>query len=124
MLNSHQLMLKNRKHRKPKNLYPPGPDSAVIALMVKYKSDISKTRSIHFYLYFSKTNALKAKSELLLYAFSVDIEKSAADSRWLCLATINMRPSVSELSRLRRFLEKVANDFNGFFDGWETEMLF
>ncbi len=116
-------MLRRRRHRKPENLQTPGPDSAVIRLMVKYRSDVTKLRTIWFYLYFpTKENALIAKSALAASGFSVDIERSAADSQWLCLASKEMIADDKELIKLRRYFTKLAGNLNGNYDGWETQM--
>lgn len=116
-------MLRRRKHRKPEIFQNPGPDSAVIRLMNKYRSDLTKLRPIWFYLYFpSKENAFIAKSELIASGFSVEIEKSATDSTWLCLATKEMIADDKELTKLRRYFTKLTGNLNGNYDGWETQM--
>ncbi len=116
-------MIKKRKHRRPQNLSGTGPDSAVIALMSKYKSDPSKIRQIHFYLYFpTEEDALKAKSELLTNGFLVDLDRSSSDSQWLCLASKEMIADNIELTKLRQYFTKLAKNFDGNYDGWETEM--
>ncbi len=116
-------MIRRRKHRKPENLQKPGPDSAVIWLMVKYRSDVTKLRPIWFYLYFpTKEIADVAKSELVASGFSVEIEKSVTDSNWLCLATKEMIADDNELTKLRRYFTKLTGKLNGNYDGWETQM--
>jgi len=118
-------MIKKRKHRRPQNLFGTGPDSAVIALMSRYKSDLSKIRPIYFYIYFpTEEDALKAKSELLINEFTVDLDKSSFYSQWLCLASKEMTADDIELTKLRQYFTTLAKNFNGNYDGWETEMKF
>ncbi len=116
-------MIRKRKHRKPKHLFGITPDSAVINLMNKYNADLTKTRQIQFYLYFpTETNAFIAKCELIASGFSVEMDKSASDSQWLCLASKEMVADDKELTKLRRYFIKLARNLNGNYDGWETEM--
>ena len=116
-------MIRKRKHRKTKHHFGTTPDSAVIDLMTRYHSDLTKSRRIYFYLYFpNERNAFVAKCELAANGFSVEMDRSASDSQWLCLASKEMIADDRELTKLRRYFTKLAESLHGNYDGWETEM--
>jgi len=82
-------------------------------------------------LYFpSRENAERARDELLQEGFSVEYERSATDSKWLCLATNKMlldessrRPDLIALDVTCTTLKQVAAKLNGEYDGWETPVI-
>jgi hypothetical protein len=113
----------NRKKHKNRNLRPRTPDAAVLTQMRRLGCDFSRPRDIHSYLYFPvRENAELAGSQLRREGFLVDIQQSAMNTDWLCLASKCMVPEQEELTELRIFLTDLTQRFGGNYDGWETEV--
>jgi len=117
------LMMKRRKHRRLGNLQDVTPDGAVLSLLHRIGSDVSKPRLANFYFYFrSRSNAELAGAELTASGFSVVVDKSAGGYKWLCLASKTMVPQARDLYTLRRRFSDLAEKLDGEYDGWETEV--
>ena len=109
--------------KRPRNLQSLSPDAAVLTQLHRLGSNLSKTHHIDFFLYFpTQLNAEFAKAELITSGFSVEIEKSAKGSDWLCLASKEMIPLRTELIALRKKLSELASKLDGEYDGWETQV--
>jgi hypothetical protein len=116
--------MRRYKPHRPRNLRPRTPDAMALDKMRQLRDDLSTERPIHFYLYFpSRKDAECAGEELLKQGFSIECERSATGSKWLCLATKKMLPDLVELDLSRTALEQVASKRNGEFDGWESQVI-
>ncbi len=100
-------------------------DKKVIELMNSLGSDVSKSRPVRFYFYFEEVDAANIFAQRLEgMQFQVEISTSAIGNNWLCLAERNMMPDTDILEGLRNLLTPLAENLDGNFDGWETEILF
>mgnify|MGYP001576589999 FL=1 len=116
-------MIKRREHRRPRSFHGATPDGAVLSLLHRVGSDVSKPRPANFYLYFrSRSNAELASVELTASGFSVVVDKSAGDHKWLCLASKEMAPQARELASLRSKFSDLVKRLDGEYDGWEVEV--
>ena len=116
-------MKKRNEHRRPRSFHGATPDGAVLSLLHRVGLDVSKPRPSNFYLYFrSRSNAELASVDLTASGFSVVVEKSAGDHKWLCLASKEIAPEARELASLRRRFSDLAKRLDGDYDGWETEV--
>lgn len=115
---SHRLPDKPRKEFRPV-----GPDQAVLDLLSQGSADLTRKRPITFWLYFpTRKGAESAGSRLTRLGFSSECEKAAGSKRWLCLATKDLVPRIGELTSIRRTMDRIAGEFGGKYDGWETEL--
>lgn len=115
--------MRKRIHKRYRTLQSATPDGAVLSKLRQLDSDVSKPRPTNFYLYFpSRQNAEVARMELLASGFSVAIQKSAKGQDWLCLASKELIPGLTELASLRKRFSDLARRLGGEYDGWETEV--
>ncbi len=99
------------------------PDEAVLDLLQLSSADQSKKRSVDFYLYFpTEETAKMADAKLTSLGFEVEIGKMEfkTDMKWLCLASKKIHPDLQTLMFIRKAMERIAEKWNGFYDGWET----
>ena len=101
------------------------PDKKILELWGQYESHPSKPRPISFWFYFpNEKNTKLAKAVLEKDGFDVEFHPpDSGDDQWLCLAYKTMIPEYAELSDLRKWLENIAEELGGNYDGWETELL-
>jgi hypothetical protein len=115
--------MKKRRPAIPRNLRPRNPDAAVFSMLRRFGKNVAGLEKVDFYLYFSdQSNAELARKALLASGFSVGLNRSSSDSRWLCLATKKMTRKVESLVSMRMDLVELARRFHGEYDGWETQI--
>lgn len=99
------------------------PDKRLFELWNKMDSHPDKKRSVTFYFYFpNQKNAKLASGVLRREGFETDIHESSKPDSWDCIAYKEMVPEYVEIHDLRNWLEKIATDLNGEYDGWETQV--
>jgi hypothetical protein len=114
-------LMKKRIPKRPRNLKPRNADDAVIDQLRRFDVDLSKPRDTLFYLYFpAEADARLAQEELVGRGFSVEVDRAAMGTQWLCLATKKVAPQLAEISSLTSSLIELAKEYRGMFDGWET----
>ncbi len=101
------------------------PDKKTLELWSQYEHHPNQPRPISFWFYFPhKKGAELAKGVLEKDGFDVDISPAASsNNQWLCLAYKTMVPEYAELSDLRNWLENIAEELRGNYDGWEIEII-
>jgi hypothetical protein len=83
----------------------------------------AKQERISHYLYFDKAKvAKKVASDLRVQGFSTECDRSADGIHWLVLASHKTKPSGTDLSDARAFLERLAERSGGEYDGWEIKL--
>lgn len=101
------------------------PDKKVIDLMNSLGSKVTESRPVHFYFYFpTEMTAQTFAKRLKGMQFSTEIISPMNDEHWLCLAERTMIPNSDILEGLRKLLSPLSENLGGYYDGWETEMLF
>ncbi len=96
-------------------------DKKTLALLAHCGSDFNQLHHFRFYLYFSWESAARAAQFVLdREGFTVELSLPGISSAWLVLAGKDMLPEEVELRDLRHWFEKLAEDLNGNYDGWET----
>ncbi len=106
-----------------KEFRPVGPDQAVLNLLSQSSADLKRKRPTTFWLYFpTRKGAKGAGKKLAELGFSCECEKSAGSKKWLCLASRDVVPRIGEILSIRRTMDRIAAEFGGMYDGWETGM--
>lgn len=80
-------------------------------------------RTVHFYFYFTEEHqSHHAAATLTNLHLQFDTEISYSDYRdqWLCLAMKNLNMTSERLMNLRSWMEDLAQQNGGEYDGWET----
>ena len=99
------------------------PDSSVLTQLEKAGSDLSKPHDIEFFLYLpTEAAAESAASRVSEHGFVAAVSPPLEGAPWLCLVTKTMIPTVSELQRIRRDFDDLANSLGGNYDGWGTSV--
>ena len=100
------------------------PDSRVLEKLEEFGSAFSKEHEFEFFLYFpSKDIAVTVKQQLLDKGFEVEVLPPLHRSSWLVLAMLKMRPTHIGLVKLRKYFTKLAQTYNGNYDGWGTPVM-
>jgi len=112
---------KSRKDPAPANA--PDDDRVVLQQLREAGSDLSKPHQIEFYLYFPTEEAAgKAAEKLEAEGFDGEMRRAPDLTRWMCLVYQQMVPELSKIAALKRRLAKLAQEFGGDYDGWETNI--
>lgn len=99
-------------------------DKAAINNLEMLGSDTERDHPFEFFLYFpDEWNAYAAAAHLFNLQFRVSVSFSEITDDWLCLATKDIKPTTGRILGLSRFLEKLADDNKGEYDGWGTPVL-
>ena len=113
---SHRLPDKPRKEFRPVD-----PDQAVLNLLSQSSADLKRKRPMTFRLYIpTRKGAESAGKKLAELGLSYECVKSAGSKEWLCLATKEVVPRIGNLISIHRSMERIAKQFGGKCDGWET----
>lgn len=81
-----------------------------------------KAKFIDHYLYFrKKSNAQEAAQHLRNRGWFVEVKPGADDKSWLVLAK-QPAPITEDIGDLRDELERLAEELNGEYDGWGTDV--
>lgn len=95
----------------------------IVKQLKRVKSDLSKSHGFDFYLYFpTRYEANEATIELLMEGLTCEV-KPGVTNDWLCLASIQLVPEVTELARLENIFVTIAAAHNGEYDGWESNVI-
>ncbi len=98
-----------------------GPDQAVLNLLSQSSADLKRKRPMTFWLYFpTRKGAGSAGKKLAELGFSCECVKSAGSKKWLCLASKDVVPRIGSLISIHRSMERIAKQFGGKYNGWET----
>jgi len=108
------------------NITDPNPGDLIIKQLKKWGSDVTQTHKFTFWLYFpeeqlAKYASLKAENA----GFEVETSPLLKDEKslaWLCLLYCPHVPDEELLAGIVRFCIKLAEEFDGKFDGWETRL--
>ncbi len=100
------------------------PDQQVLDQLKKAGSDLAKLHNIEFFLYFpTEDSANRAAEDIRKVGCNVKVELGADKTSWLCFAKKEMIPKHSELVKLRKRYNEIAQKLNGEYDGWGTEIV-
>lgn len=84
-------------------------------------SDVNRPHAIRHYLYFpSETDGKRVASDLRQAGFEVEDELGADEENWLVLVHTTVIPTPEGISNLRQRFEKLAEEYDGEYDGWEA----
>ena len=101
-------------------------DQSVIKNLLKAGDDLTKKRRVDHWLYFdSEADRDKCKEKLLSNKFkieSVNFNKEVSPSYELQIWRIDF-VDLNSFYPLRTELTKIAEEFNGEYDGWETSIV-
>ena len=98
-------------------------DGATLDALARAGSDLTRTHTIEFFLYFPEQAAAeRAAADLRQERFTVEVRPPVDGSDWLCFATQAMRPELAPLRALRERFTALAEAGGGAYDGWGTEV--
>ncbi len=101
----------------------PDDDRVVLQQLREAGSDLSKPHQIEFCLYFPTEEAAgKAAEKLEAEGFDGELRRAPDLTRWMCLVYQQMVPELSKITAGKRRLAKLAQEFGGEYDGWETNI--
>src|SRR6185436_19394944 len=96
----------------------------VLAQLRREGSDTSKPHRFNFYLYLpTEAAARQAGQRLAKSDYLVEIRQAATDTNWLCLAKRTLTPDTAPLAGIGTLFRKLAEEFQGDFDGWESDVI-
>ena len=99
------------------------PDQNALEQLRTAGSDLSKTHSVHFYLYVpSQQDAHAAATALQRDDFNTVVKLGADGKRWLCLGQKTMVPTIENLTEARQIFNTLATQYGGKYDGWKAEV--
>lgn len=82
---------------------------------------IEGEQNVDFYFYFpNEFQAHQAGAALQNLQFKTQVYFSKYGNNWLCLAKKNITVSSRRLTELRKWMEDLADRYEGEYDGWET----
>lgn len=89
-----------------------------------FGSDTERDHPMEFFLYFpEELQAYSAAAQLFNLQFKVNVSFSKSSKDWLCFATKEIKPTSDRMGQLSNFLEKLAEENGGFYDGWGTPII-
>ena len=95
------------------------PDAATVAALARAGSDLRQPHDLEFFLYLPTAAAAEdVATTLRADGFMTRVSLDEKASEWLCLATRQLCPNVTELGRLRIRLSALASAAGGEYDGW------
>jgi len=96
----------------------------VLAQLRRDRSDTSKPHGFDFYLYLpTEAAAQQAGQRLTKRDYRVEIRPAATGTTWLCLAKTTLTPDTAPLAEIGMLFTQLAKEFQGDFDGWESEVI-
>lgn len=96
-------------------------DQAALDSLKEAGSDLTKPHPFDFYLYHNnKAGAQRLCGELNRMDFRVVVQEGALEGEWLCLASLEIVPSIEKLDELSQMFEGLIDSYGGDYDGWET----
>jgi len=96
----------------------------VLAQLRRDGSDTSKPHGFDFYLYLpTEPAARRAGERLKTNDYRVEIRRAATGTNWLCLAKTTLAPDTAPLAEIGTLFTQLAREFQGDFDGWESEVI-
>ena len=104
----------------------PNSGTSILEQLQRFGSDVNRKHEVSFWLYFhSEESARQAAHCAEATGLKPEVTpplKDSSDSKWLCLLYCPHVPDESLLDGIGQFCTKLASDFNGTFDGWETRL--
>lgn len=98
----------------------------IINQLQKFGSDINQKHDFTFWFYFpTEKLAKKAGFRAEKAGFKSEISPpliKIPNSGWLCLLILPHVPDEIILDGITAYCQKLAKDYNGKYDGWETKM--
>ena len=97
-------------------------DRAVLEQLRRDGVDLTRPRTIEFFLYFPSREAAESAGHALREdGFTIgEAGERSEEQKWLVLATRTMAPELAALTEARRVLDVVAGRYGGEYDGWGT----
>ena len=96
----------------------------ILAQLGAHGSDTSKPHGFDFYLYLpTEAAARQAAQRLTKIDYRVEVLPSAKGTDWLCLAKTTLTPDTAPLAEIGTLFTKLAQEFHGDFDGWESDVI-
>jgi regulator of RNase E activity RraB len=84
-------------------------------------SDFSKVHPFDFYIYHpNKQGAEDICAGLAVKGFQVETRVATAGGEWLCFASLEILPTLENLSQQEQIFTELINTYGGEYDGWET----
>jgi hypothetical protein len=99
-------------------------DRAVLEQLRAAGSDLGKPHQIDFYLYFATEQAAQQAAEKLeAEGYEGEMRMAPDLTRWMCMVREEMVPEPSKIGASKRRFAKLAQEFGGEYDGWETNVV-
>lgn len=96
----------------------------VLAQLRHGGSDTSKPHHFDFYLYLpTEAAAREAGQRLTKRDYRVEVRPAAKGPNWLCLAKTALTPDTAPLAEIESLFTQLAQEFQGEFDGWESDVI-
>ena len=95
-----------------------------IAEWVRYLDEHpDQIRPVHFFFYADEEgDCYRLAHELQSLDFKIVQVMQSLDARWLCLAEMALVPDPPVMDLCTDLLQKVADDHDVVYDGWETRI--
>ena len=85
---------------------------------------ISKIHLFDFYIYHpDQIGAENICAELAGQGYRIAVREGALGEEWLCLVSIEMLPSLENLTRAEALIQEQVDFYRGEYDGWETSIV-
>lgn len=101
--------------------FPDDDSGQLLAEIASAGIDLSKMHQIDFFLLFEQqTDAEKFAKEVVTDALvqNAELEKCKDTGIWEVITQVKMVPEHTLLSQAEQYIESIANNFNGYGDGW------
>jgi len=99
-------------------------DQATLDALQNAGSDLTKVHPIDFYFYHNEQlGAQQLCAALRDQGFQITVRSGAIEGEWLCLASLNMVPSIDKFIELNSVFDEFIDLYGGEYDGWETVVI-
>jgi regulator of ribonuclease activity B len=94
-------------------------DLAVLAQLEQHGADLSKETEFVHYLYFDDADHARGAAEQLA-EIGYTAKGRPSDESFVVLAERVAVPDMDNVRRMRQFMQTIAAQFGGEYDGWEA----
>lgn len=98
-------------------------DEKVVENIIRFGGDIEKERTVDFFFYFpTEYAATQVEVELINLGFYTKVYFFEPSEQWSLNANKKMKVSAERLYEIGVWMEKIAEEQGGEYDGWGTEI--
>ena len=99
------------------------PDQEVLDQLRDAGSNMDRVHMFTFYLYHQDSrNGRRMCERLASEGFTAHFQERPGSELWLCLAQTVFLPQIELLLEVQGYLEQIALEYGGIYDGWETQV--